>query len=53
MKSRGRKVICGGTAANIFSRELGREIETSLDYIDAKIPPTAKIKGLDLVTEGA
>ncbi len=52
MKSRGRKVICGGTAANIFSRELGREIETSLDYIDAKIPPTAKIKGLDLVTEG-
>lgn len=52
MKSRGKKVVCGGTAANIFSRELGRDIETSLDYIDPEVPPTAKIKGLDLVTEG-
>lgn len=52
MDTKGLKVVCGGTAANIFSRELDREIITSLDYIDPNIPPIAKIKGLDLVTEG-
>jgi len=52
MKSRGKKVVCGGTAANIFSRELGRAIETSLDYIDPEVPPIAKMKGIDLMTEG-
>lgn len=52
MKSRGKKIVCGGTAANIFSRELGREIETSLDYIDPQVPPIAKMKGIDLMTEG-
>ena len=52
MDSSGKKVVCGGTAANIFSRELDREILTNLDYIDPKIPPTASIQGIDLVTEG-
>ncbi len=52
MKSSGKKVVCGGTAANIFSRELGESIETNIDYIDPKVPPIATIKGLDLVTEG-
>ncbi len=49
---RGKKVICGGTAANIFSRVLSREIVTSIDYDDLSVPPIAKIKGFDLVTEG-
>ena len=48
----GKKIVCGGTAANIVSRELGREIITSIDYIDPFVPPTAEIKGIDLVTEG-
>jgi len=52
MKSRGKKVVCGGTAANIMARELRCEIETDLDYIDPKVPPIARMKGLDLVTEG-
>ncbi|HAX74051.1 MAG TPA: serine/threonine protein phosphatase, partial [Firmicutes bacterium] len=52
MKSNGKKVICGGTAANIVSRQIGRDIETSFDYIDPTIPPIAHIKGIDLVTEG-
>lgn len=52
MHQTGKKVVCGGTAANIVSRELDREIITELDYIDPLIPPTAKIKGIDLVTEG-
>ena len=49
---RGKKVICGGTAGNIVSREIKQEIVTSLDYEDPSIPPTALIKGIDLVTEG-
>lgn len=52
MRQPGKKIICGGTAANIISRELNREIETCLDYLDPEIPPIAKIKGIDLVTEG-
>ena len=38
---RGKKVVCGGTAANIVSRELKKEIHTSLDYDDISIPPIA------------
>ncbi|BES64143.1 SpoIIE family protein phosphatase [Gottschalkiaceae bacterium SANA] len=52
MKQGGKKIVCGGTAANILSRELHREIETCLDYLDPEIPPVAKMKGIDLVTEG-
>ncbi|WP_425448207.1 SpoIIE family protein phosphatase [Dethiothermospora halolimnae] len=52
MKGNGKKVVCGGTAANIVSRELKEEIIVNLDYIDKEVPPTAKIKGIDLVTEG-
>lgn len=52
IKQTGKKVVCGGTAANIVSRELGREIKTSMDYIDPFVPPIAEIKGIDLVTEG-
>jgi len=47
----GKKVICGGTTANIISRELRREVFTSLKrYGD--LPPISKMDGIDLVTEG-
>jgi hypothetical protein len=52
MRSSGKKVVCGGTAANIISRELNREICTNIIYEDSSVPPIAMIKGLDLVTEG-
>lgn len=48
----GKKVVCGGTTSQILSRVTGREIETNFNYIDPRIPPTAKIQGIDLVTEG-
>ena len=52
MKSHGKKVVCGGTSANIVARYLNKEVHTTLEYIDADIPPIGYIDGIDLVTEG-
>lgn len=52
MKQEGKKVICGGTSANVASRVLKREIVTLVKHVDPKIPPMATMEGLDLVTEG-
>lgn len=41
MRSQGKKVICGGTSANIVARVLNRKIRTSLTYSDPSIPPSA------------
>ncbi|WP_246110721.1 hypothetical protein [Thermosediminibacter litoriperuensis] len=50
--SEGKKVVCGGTTANIVSRETGRKIITNMDYADPAVPPAGSIEGIDLVTEG-
>lgn len=47
-----KRVVCGGTTAQIVSRILGEEIETSLEYIDPRVPPTAVLPRIDLTTEG-
>lgn len=52
MRSQGKKVICGGTSANIVARVLNRKIRTTLTYSDPSIPPIGFIEGVDLVTEG-
>lgn len=52
MRTQGKKIICGGTAANIVSRTLNVEVTTSFQLIDPHIPPIGHIKGIDLVTEG-
>jgi hypothetical protein len=50
----GRKVICGGTTANIISKRLDRKIYDDVDQTrDPKIPPYARMDGFELVTEGA
>lgn len=52
MCENGAKVVAGGTTANIVSRLIGEPLQVDLSYHDPDIPPTGKIKGLDLVTEG-
>lgn len=48
----GQKVICGGTSAEIVSRVLGRELKMDLRGIHDELPPSSKMDGVDLVTEG-
>ncbi len=51
--TRGRKVICGGTTANIIARVLNREIKMDVGQtLDLKIPQPSRMQGFDLVTEG-
>ena len=52
MSAPGKKVINGGTTAQIAARELDEELETSFEYHDSDIPPVSYLKGVDLVTEG-
>ncbi|MEG0692044.1 MAG: SpoIIE family protein phosphatase [Oscillospiraceae bacterium] len=52
MYSDGLKVVCGGTTSQIVSKTTGRELEVLIDYENPAVPPTAKIQGIDLVTEG-
>ena len=52
MHSDGKKVISGGTSANIAARVLGKEIVTEISTAGPDVPPTAVIEGIDLVTEG-
>lgn len=52
MHAEGKKVISGGTSANIAARVLNREIVTKIDSRNPDVPPMAEIEGIDLVTEG-
>lgn len=52
MKSEGKKVVAGGVTGKIVARELGRELQPENGILDPEIPPTSKIQGIDLVTEG-
>ena len=48
----GRRVICGGTTAEIIARELGTRVEPERGPLDPEVPPTSEVDGFDLVTEG-
>lgn len=48
----GKKILCGGTTADIIARELNISIEDSLEFDDPDLPPISHMKGIDLVTEG-
>lgn len=48
----GTKIICGATTANIISRETSQPIVDDTKVIDRTLPPTSRMEGADLVTEG-
>lgn len=48
----GKKAICGGTTANLLSRELNRPIETELTVSIGNLPACSYMDGVDLITEG-
>ncbi|MGE5652778.1 MAG: SpoIIE family protein phosphatase [Bacillota bacterium] len=52
LAEQGKKVVCGGTTSNIVARETGSSISVNLETLTREVPPTGKIRGIDLVTEG-
>ena len=48
----GRKVVCGGTTANIVAEHFGEVIRSETGAVRGDLPPVAEIAGIDLVTEG-
>ncbi len=59
MAAPGMKVICGGTTAQVVARETGHQLHVDLHPIrqgpggkKERIPPMARLEGVDLVTEG-
>lgn len=47
-----KRIVCGGTSANIVSRTMDKKLTVSLEYNDPDLPPVAFIDGIELVTEG-
>jgi len=52
MSAHGKRVVCGGTSANIVARRLGRAIAVDLETGTDTVPATGRLDGVDLVTEG-
>ena len=48
----GKKAICGGTTANLISRELNKSITMDKEISIGKLPSCSYMDGVDLVTEG-
>lgn len=48
----GRKIVSGGTTAGILGKILGKDVVVDLSTMTNKIPPTGKLEGIDLVSEG-
>lgn len=49
---KGKKAICGGTTANLISRELGIPVRNDLRQTSGKLPAVSYMDGVNLVTEG-
>ena len=47
----GKKIVSGATTTEIIARELGRNV-TNEERLDPALPPSSKMMGIDLVTEG-
>lgn len=52
LQTSGKKIICGGTAANVVARESNKDIKVLMASVDKEVPPIAQMDGVDLTTEG-
>lgn len=50
--SKAKKAICGGTTANLISRELNIPVRCDIARSVGKLPAVSQLEGVDLVTEG-
>ena len=48
----GKKIVSGGTTAQIVSRVFGAKLTLDLSCWSKDVPPASKMEGIDLVTEG-
>jgi hypothetical protein len=48
----GKTIVAGGTTANLVSRELKRKLVMNLKSRTRNVPPTSKMEGIALVSEG-
>mgnify|MGYP001031540006 CR=1 FL=1 len=48
----GKHIVCGGTTSTIAAGYLHEKLHPELKFYDPDIPPTARLSGCDLVTEG-
>ncbi len=48
----GRKIVSGGTTAQIVSRMLGKKLTIDMKCWSKDVPPASRMEGIDLVTEG-
>lgn len=49
---KGKKIIAGGTTADIIASKLELNIVDTLEFDDPDLPPISYMDGIDLVTEG-
>lgn len=52
VKCEGRRIVCGGTTANIVARHLRKGLSVDLQTMTEDVPPLGHMDGVDLVTEG-
>lgn len=51
-KFEGKKIVSGGTTAQIVSRILNKPLKVDMSCWSATVPPCSTMEGVDLVTEG-
>ncbi len=49
---KGKKIISGGTTAEIVARELALKFDAGFESEDSELPPISYMEGINLVTEG-
>jgi len=52
LSKKGAKIVSGGTTSHLMADHLKTELHVDPTYMDSDLPPSGKIEGIDLVTEG-